>query len=225
MNIVLKIGGHLLFGERVEQSLLKEYVGVLRELYRGEKWVVVVGGGVPARKYVEAARGLGLDESVCDTLAIHVTRVNALLFSHLLGDKAYPAIPQSLEQLREFAERGRIVVMGGLQPGQSTMAVAALAAEAIGAERLIVATDVDGIYTDDPKRNPRAKLLKEITIPELLRKLSQYSHSAGEYKLADILGLKILSRSQIPAIYLNGKNPENIRKAVQGQLIGTLLKP
>ncbi|MCS7126485.1 MAG: UMP kinase [Aigarchaeota archaeon] len=225
MNIVVKIGGHLIFNEEIDIELLTEYSRIFREMYDGGRWVVVVGGGKLARRYVEAARRLGLSESLCDEIGIKITRVNASILSSSIGDKAHPLIPENLDQLRAYSTQGRIVVMGGLQPGQSTIAVSALAAEAINAEKLIVATDVDGIYTADPKKDPRARLLKEVSVKELMEKLIEYSHEAGEYKLADFTGLKIIARSRITTIYLNGRNPENLKKALRGEQVGTLLKP
>jgi len=225
LNIVVKIGGHVIFNDELDVSLLKEYSKIFRQKYDGGRWVIVVGGGGPARRYVESARLLGLNEGLCDEIGIKITRINALILSSLLSDLAYPAIPENLEQVRAYSASGKIVVMGGLQPGQSTMAVSALAAETINAEKLIIATDVDGIYTSDPKKNPDAKLIREISVNELLKKLTEYSHEAGEYKLADLLGLKIISRSRIPTVYLNGRKPENLRKALEGENVGTLLKP
>lgn len=225
MNIVFKIGGHVIFnGDELNINLLKVYSNIFRETYDGGRWVIVVGGGKPARKYVESARKLGLNEGLCDEIGIKITRINAMILSSLLGELAYPVIPENLEQVRAYSTSGRIVVMGGLQPGQSTIAVSALVAETINAEKLVIATDVDGIYTEDPKKNPDAKLLREISVNELTKKLIEYSHEAGEYKLADLQGLKIISRSHITTIYLNGRNPENLRKALKGEQVGTLLK-
>lgn len=226
MNIVVKIGGHVLFrGNELDTALMKSYAEILGELYDGGRWAIVVGGGEPARRYVQAARSLGLDEAAADSIAVQITRINARILSLLLGEKAYPAIPETLDQLREYASLGRIVALGGLQPGQSTVAVAALAAEALRAEKLIIATDVDGVYTEDPKKSPSAKLLGEVTLDELQRILSKDAHYAGEYKLIDAVGLKVLARSRIPAIYLNGRSPENLRKAILGERVGTLVKP
>lgn len=225
MNIVIKIGGHIIFNDELDVILLREYSEIFRRTYDGGRWVIVVGGGKPARRYIESARMLGLNEGICDEIGIKITRINALIFSSLLGDLAYPIVAENLEQVRAYSTGGKIIVMGGLQPGQSTMAVSALAAEAISAEKLIIATDVDGIYTGDPKKDPDAKLIKEISVGELIKKHEEYSHEAGEYKLADIVGLKVISRSRIPTIYLNGKKPRNLEKAIRGQHVGTLIKP
>lgn len=224
MNIVVKIGGHVIFDDDLDIKLLKEYVTIFKQIYDGGRWVIVVGGGRPARSYVEYARNLGLNEGLCDEIGIKITRINAMLMLGLLGESAYPTIPETLEQVRTYSTSGKIVVMGGLQPGQSTVAVSALVAETINAEKLIIATDVDGIYTDDPKKNPDAKPLREISVNELAKKIVEYSHEAGEYKLIDLLGLKIVARSRIPTIYLNGKNPQNLKKALRGEQVGTFLK-
>ncbi|RLG06650.1 MAG: UMP kinase, partial [Thaumarchaeota archaeon] len=138
---------------------------------------------------------------------------------------AYQEIPESLEEIIEYASLGRIVVAGGLQPAQSTTAVAALAAEALKAEKLIIATDVDGVYTSDPKKDPDAKLLEKVTLSKLEEILSESPHIAGEYKLIDMLALKILRRSKIRTIVLNGNKPENLEKAIRGEKIGTLITP
>ena len=225
MNIVVKIGGHLISTrDGINIDLFKRYSKLFSEIYDGGRWCIVVGGGEEARRYVKAARALGINESICDLIAVKVTRINALLLASLLGERALQRVPESLEELIQYSSRGKIVVMGGLQPGQSTIAVSALAAEAINADKLIVATDVDGIYTDDPKLNPDARLLEEVTLSQLMKIVEQTSHKAGEYKLIDMVAYKVLSRSHIQTIYLNGIDPENVRRAIMGERVGTLIR-
>ena len=225
MNVVVKIGVHLISTrDGINIDLFKRYSRLFSEIYDGGRWCIVVGGGEEARRYVKAARSLGVNESICDLIAVKVTRINALLLASLLGERAIQKIPESLEELIQYSSRGRIVVMGGLQPGQSTIAVSALAAEAINADKLIVATDVDGIYTDDPKLNPDARLLEEVTLSQLMKIVEKTSHKAGEYKLIDMVAYKVLSRSHIQTIYLNGIDPENVRRAIMGERVGTLIR-
>ena len=225
MNIVVKIGGHLISTrDGINIDLFKRYSKLFSEIYDGGRWCIVVGGGEEARRYVKAARALGINESICDLIAVKVTRINALLLASLLGERALQRVPESLEELIQYSSRGKIVVMGGLQPGQSTIAVSALAAEAINADKLIVATDVDGIYTDDPKLNPNARLLEEVTLSQLMKIVEKTSHKAGEYKLIDMVAYKVLSRSHIQTIYLNGIDPENVRRAIMGERVGTLIR-
>lgn len=227
MNLVLKLSGHLISGDgRIDHQLMAEYAKLLAKLYKGkEKWVVVVGGGEIARRYVDTARALGADEVMCDEVAILVTRANARLMAACLGDVAQQRIPTSTEELRELAVEGKIAVMGGLQPGQSTVAVAALAASVIRAERLIVTTDVDGIYTSDPKVDPSAKPLPQVSLSQLSKMVAELPQTAGKYPLIDNLAIAVLQRSRIPCIYLNGRKLEDVKKAIMGERVGTLVIP
>jgi len=225
--LVLKLSGHLVSsGDRINYQLIADYAKLLRELYDGKsKWVVVVGGGDVARRYVDAARALGADEVMCDEVATIITRANARLMATCLGNIAQQRIPTSTEELRELATDGKIVVMGGLQPGQSTIAVAALAASVIKAERLIITTDVDGIYTSDPKVDPNAKPLPRVLLSELSKMVAELPQTAGKYPLIDNLAIAILQRSKIPCLYLNGRKLEDVKKAMMGENVGTLVIP
>ncbi|MCS7132827.1 MAG: UMP kinase [Aigarchaeota archaeon] len=225
-SLIIKLGGHLISTkEGIQLNLLENYAKLFSRLFDGGKWCIVVGGGEEARRYIAAARELGIDEASCDLIAVEITRIHARLLSTILGDKAYQSIPKTLEEIVEFSSHGKIVVSGGLQPAQSTTAVAALAAEALAAKKLIIATDVDGVYTRDPKTNPDAEFLEEVALSRLREILAQSTHHAGEYKLIDSLAMRILERSRIQAIVVNGKRPENVEKAILGERIGTRIIP
>ncbi len=225
MNIVLKLGGHVIFGEQINTDLLKQYVSIIGDLFDGGRWVVVVGGGEIARKYIKAAKQLGLDEASCDEAAIKITRVNAYLFARSLGDKACQKIPETVDEIRLLSDTGRVVVAGGLQPGQSTMAVSILAASVVGAERIVVATDVDGIYSDDPKKNREAKLIPHMSYEEMAELARKVSQNAGKYQIIDMVGMAMLFRTRIPLYYVNGYKPDMVKDAVLGKRAGTIVTP
>ena len=186
--------------------------------------VVVAGGGQNARVYIEAARKLGADESTCDLLGIEITRANAELLRLAIGDAASPKIPVTLSELNHHAREGRAVVVGGFQPGQSTNAVAALAAEITRASLLVNATDVDGVYTEDPKKYPKAKLLKSVSVDKLLTWAMAGDVYAGKYELLDPVALKIMQRAKIPTRFVSLVSAENIIGALRGRDIGTLVE-
>jgi uridylate kinase len=175
--------------------------------------VVVSGGGIIARHYVNLARSLGADESSLDEMGIEISRLNAKLLSAALGDSAYPVIPSNLEEISIACQSGKIIVSGGLHPGQSTNATAALICEKIKADRFLNATDVDGIYDSDPNKNPRAKMFKEITVKKCLDLLNTESTQAGNYDLMDIVALKVIERSKIPTWVIKS-DPRIIRNLV-----------
>jgi len=222
LKAVLKLGGST-FDPEPSPTRIDGYAKVIGAFSKKNQLVVVTGGGSMARKYIAAARQLGASETLCDQIGIQVSRLNARLLVASLRGLAFPEIPDRLEDLARFAASSMVVVMGGLQPGQSTNAVAALAAETIRADLLVNATDVDGVYTADPHKDSRARKLDEVTPEELETILAREGFGAGEYALMDPLALRIIRRSRIPVTIVDGRDPSSIDKALHGKRIGTRL--
>lgn len=210
--LVIKLSGSV-FNFKTTSRSLKEYAQVLLDIQTKVQPVVVSGGGIIARHYVNLARSLGSDESSLDEMGIEISRLNAMLLSAALGDSAYPVIPSNLEEISIACQSGKIIVSGGLHPGQSTNATAALICEKIKADRFLNATDVDGIYDSDPKKNTKAKMFKEITIKKCLDLLNNESTQAGNYELMDIVAMKVIERSKIPT-YVIKSDPKIIRNLI-----------
>ncbi len=225
LKIVIKIGGHI-FPSKLGSKIILEYTKLFRKLSgEGHKVVIISGGGEEARKYITVARELGGSELVCDLLGIEVSRLNALLLITSLGSDAYPEPPKNIMDLKKAFEIGKIVVLGGLLPGQSTNAVGILSAEAIGADLFINATDVDGVYTEDPQKSTMAKKLNIVSTNKLLKLVLAGKLSAGSYQLFDPVAIKIVERSKIPSWIIDGRKPENILRVIKGDALGTLIKP
>jgi uridylate kinase len=220
LKAVLKLGGFI-FDPELSADKIERYARIITAFSRKNRLIVVTGGGVIARRYIAAARALGASETVCDQIGIHVSRLNARLLGTALGNSAFPDIPDRLEDLAASTVSGLVVVMGGLTPGQSTNAVAALAAEVIHADLLVTATDVEGVYTADPRKDSHAKKLDDVTPEELMRILSSEGIRAGEYALMDPIAVRIIQRSRIPATVIDGRDPSNLDKVLSGKRIGT----
>src|SRR6266702_3873261 len=221
MKAVVKLGGAL-FKRDPDVDALRSMGQVLSGFAgEGNQLVTVAGGGQNARVYIDVARKLGADESTSDLLGITVTRANAELFRLALGSIAVTKIPTMLSELIHYVSPGKAVVMGGLQPGQSTNAVAALAAEITRAEILVNGTDVEGVYTEDPKKNPKAKLVRAVHVDKLLNWAMSGEVFAGRYELLDPLAIKIMQRAKIPTKFVSLGDPGNIIAALQGKDIGT----
>lgn len=210
-RIVIKLSGKVFSGE--DGRDIKRYASMLADLSDKVQPVVVAGGGKIARHYISIARGFGLDEASLDIIGIQVSRLNAKMLIAALGGRAHPAVPEDLEQVTGAAASGKIIVAGGLHPGQSTNATSALIAEKVGAARFINATDVNGIYDSDPRTNKKAKLFKQITTKQCREILGGESSMAGGYDLMDIVALKVIERSKIPTVVLKSE-PSIIKDAV-----------
>lgn len=225
MKVVTKIGGSL-FKENLDPHDINRYGQVLKEIHRqGHQVVVITGGGRNARKYIEAARALGANEAQCDQIGIYVTRLNARLLIAALGDDAFPEVPETVEEFRRYSATGKITVMGGLQPAQSTDAVAAVIAEMISANLLVKTIDAPGICTEDPKKHPDAKKIDQINAQRLLEMLSQKPLAAGAYEMIDPVAVKVIERSKIPTRIVPGDDPRNIERALKEEPVGTKIIP
>lgn len=218
MRIVIKLSGKV-FDSPTRESLM-EYADVFSSMHReGLQPIIIAGGGPIARFYINLARGLGYDEASLDELGIIVSRLNARLLIAALGDQAYKRVPEDLDEVIDAVEKGKIIVTGGLHVGQSTNATAAIIAEKVNANIFINATDVDGIYTKDPRKDKSARVLDKIGLKELRSMLVEQSSAAGEYDLMDLVALKIIERSRIDTRVVKA-DPYIISKSIKND-IGT----
>ena len=219
-RVAIKLSGSI-FSEERNEGTIKRYAEMLTDVSIDVQPIVIAGGGKIARHYINLARYLGSDEASLDIMGIEVSRLNAKLLIAALGEHAFSQVPKNLEEVTIAAESGKIVIVGGLHPGQSTNATSALIAEKVRASRFLNATDVDGIYDLDPNTNRNAKLLNEITVNECMEILKDGSSMAGTYDLMDIVALKVIERSKIPTRVLRS-DVTNIKNAVVGTYyIGT----
>lgn len=213
-RVAIKLSGSI-FSEETNQDTIKKYAEMLTDISIDVQPIVIAGGGKIARHYINLARCLGSDEASLDIMGIEVSRLNAKLLIAALGEQAYSQVPKNLEEVTIAAESGKIVIVGGLHPGQSTNATSALIAEKVRAIRFLNATDVDGIYDLDPNISRNAKLLNEITVSECMEILKDGSSMAGTYDLMDIVALKVIERSKIPTRVLRS-DITNIKDAIIG---------
>ncbi len=223
MKLVISLGGSLITSSLGEK--LVGYVEVLKKLKReGHEIVVVCGGGEVARKYIEAGSVFTDNQGLLDLLGIMATRLNALLLIIGLGEDAHPFVLSTSEEVLERLNLGKILVCGGHEPGHSTDLRAAIIAELIGADLVINATNVDGVYDKDPRKNEDAKKLDELSYDEMLKIMAEQDLRAGGYALFDESAIKILKRSSIPLIVIDATDPEEIYRAVKGEHKGSIVR-
>jgi uridylate kinase len=218
-RVVIKLSGSI-FSQDANYASIKKYAEMLSDISNRVQPIVITGGGKVARHYINLARNLGSDEANLDIIGIEVSRLNAKLLITALGDQAYSQVPKNLEEVGIAVASNKIVIAGGLHPGQSTNATSALIAETSKASGFVNSTDVDGIYDSDPNENPNAKLIKEITVNECMEILRDKHTEAGTYDLMDIIALKVIERSKIPTRVIRS-DVGNIRDAIDGKDIGT----
>jgi uridylate kinase len=221
MRIIFRIGGSVV-ASPINTELISKYVEILKSLkVQGHEIVVVVGGGTLAREFIGIAKNLGLEMLAQDEIAISVSRLFAQLFLKKFRDLACNKVALTLDDAAECLEEGKIVVMGGLKPGITTDAVAALVAERVGADLLVKGTDQDGIYDKDPRKHADALKLDRLSFDDLQNVLSEAVHKAGIHQIIDPEAVKVLKRKRVKLIVVNGFEPDNILAAVKGEKVGT----
>ncbi len=225
MKIVLKIGGSILYsGDKINRPLVKEYVDMITELQeKGINLAVVVGGGKAARDFIGAADHLNVNKSLQDWLGIEAARQNARLFCTAFKH-AYPTPPTSYEELMAALMKFNLVFVGGLQPGQSTNAVAAVVAETMRADYIFNLTDVEYVYDKDPDSHPEAKKLEEVSYSDFFDIISQNEQNPGTYALFDVVAAQVIERSKIILHFVNGRTPRNVIEVLNGKRVGTVVR-
>jgi len=217
-KVVVSIGGSILIPEKDDSEYIEKLAKILRNVAKDVQLVIICGGGKISRYYSETGRKLGGNTYQLDELGIGITRVNAGLLSIALGDLKIDSIPTTAEECASISIPGKIVVMGGTKPGHTTDAVAAMVAALIGADRIVNASNVDAVYSDDPNKNLSAKRFSKMTIEEL-RNIIYCDHDAGKSSIFDPLGVKIAMENKIDLFMVNGRDFDELKNAILGKKI------
>ncbi|MFH1787067.1 MAG: UMP kinase [archaeon] len=220
MKVVISLGGSVLVPE-LEEERVRGYGKAISRLSKEHDVKVVVGGGKIARKYISVARALGANEGFCDQLGIDCTRLNASLLIPAV-ENCYPEVVKTVADALKI--EGKVVVMGGTVPGHTTDAVSALLAESWRADLFINVTNVDGVYDKDPRKFSDAKKFKRLSAPDLVKLCAGYLMAAGPNVVIDLLAAKVIERSKIRTLVIDGKDPENVIRAVDGKHDGTEIR-
>ncbi|MFH1588683.1 MAG: UMP kinase [Candidatus Diapherotrites archaeon] len=213
---VISAGGSLFFDGKPDSVKIAQFAQAITELRsRGYSFVIVVGGGKTARNYVSAAKALGANNFELDEIGIQCTRLNASIMINAL-ENAYPSVLTDVKEAKNVILSERIAVFGGLMPGITTDAVSALIAEYLGAIGLVNLTNVDGVYSADPKKSERAKFFPALGYEKLITLLKVSDSKPGQNLILDLPCALIIKRSKIKTYVLNGNDLENFKSMVIG---------
>lgn len=231
-RIVLKLSGEALKdvtnGEPLDPAILKNLALSLKEIHSlGVQICLVVGGG-------NIFRGLsgsqsGVDRTTGDYMGMLATVINGLAFMNALEKEGVPVRVQTAIPMEKIAEpfilrravrhleKGRIVILvaGTGNPYFSTDTTAALRASELGADAILKATKVDGIYDKDPAKFPDAVKFDKISYLDALEK---------RLAVMDSTAFSLCMDNRIPIIVFNMNKPGNIERVIEGQKIGTIVE-
>jgi len=230
-RILLKLSGEVFKGDRaygIDPQVVDGIAGQISDLYDiGTQIGVVIGGGNIFRGLSESAKGM--DRTSADHMGMLATVMNSLALQDLLEKRSVPTRVQSAIQIHQVAEpyirrrairhleKERVVIFaaGTGNPFFSTDTAAALRANEIGAEIILKATKVDGVYDSDPLKCPEAKRFSELTYREVIEK---------NLEVMDLTAVTLCMDNHLPIIVFDLNAPGNIFKAVTGELTGTYIR-
>lgn len=229
---VLSVGGSIVVPEKPDTDFLCKFIAMIRNWLNEDsqrRLILVVGGGGPARIYqnayreiVSASDGASSDSSEADWIGIMATRLNAQLLKAALGDLCPQEVVYNPTTVDEF--HGRILVAAGWKPGFSTDNDAVLLAERFNADTVVNLSNIEKVYTDDPRKNPDAKPIDSISWAEF-RKMVGDDWTPGKNTPFDPIASKKAQDLNLTVICAAGKNIENIRSILDGkQFEGTEIK-
>ena len=229
-RILLKLSGEALGGESgvgICPEAVRDMADQIREVRDlGVQVVVVVGGGNIFRGLSGSERGI--ERATGDYMGMLATVINALALQDSLEKLGVPTRVQSAITMAQVAEsfirrravrhleKGRVVIFGGGtgNPYFSTDTAAALRATEIGAEVILKATKVDGVYDSDPKKNAKAKRFEQISYLECLQR---------QLKVMDSTAFSLCMDNKMPIIVFDFFKPHNLKQVVMGGKVGTLV--
>ena len=213
----MRIGGSVLIPAEIDRQVLHTLVREIDRLKKDHDVFIVVGGGRTARKYIEAAREYSGKEASLDLLGILSSRLNALLLATCLKDA------ELVENFHEVIHAKKLPVLGGTTPGQTTDTVAALLAELVRADLLVKVTDVDGVYTADPKKDATAKKIAKLSFKNL-EKLCDKEFKAGISSVIDPVAAEIISKNRLKVVVIGKEDMEDLVSVIKGNHSGTVIK-
>jgi uridylate kinase len=228
-RIVLKLSGEVLKGaeEVIDARVADQIAEEVAEVHgMGVQVAVVIGGGNIWRGITSANRGM--DRSTADYMGMLATIINGMALQEALEKAGVNTRVQTAIEVKNVAEpfirrravrhleKGRVVIFvaGTGNPFFSTDTAAALRASEIGAEILLKATKVDGIYDSDPKKNPNAKRFTKLSYGDALEKRLQ---------VMDSTAFALCMDNEVPIVVFDMFKHGNIRSVVMGNKIGTLV--
>lgn len=213
---IISLGGSLVVPDQIDESYLKAFIQLIKlKVKRGHKFVLIVGGGKTCRKYQEALKKVvPATAADLDWLGIQATWLNAKLVQLMFGKLSHPVIISDPNKKVAFKEK--VLVAGGWKPGRSTDDDAVRLAKQYRASQIINLSNIDAVYSEDPRKNPNASKIEQISWKGF-RSMFSKNWNPGANVPFDPTAAALAEKLKLKVIIANGKNLKNLENILSGK--------
>ena len=222
---IISVGGSLIVPEAIDTKYLVSLKAfIIDRIEKGDRFVLISGGGKIARKYQEAASSVSeIDDEERDWLGVHSTRLNAHLLRTIFKLQAHPRIFTNLEE-DDIDFQESILIGAGWKPGWSTDYIAVRLAERYGSRSVINLSNIEYVYSADPRTNPEATRYENITW-KAFRAIVGTNWTPGMSAPFDPIASQEAEGLGLTVAIMNGKNFTNLNEYLEGNPFrGTLIR-
>lgn len=227
--VVISLGGSLIVPDKIDYKLLEDFRKVLQKNRKKYKFVVVCGGGKPARTYIQGLDNENLKEKrkhyFQSLLGISITRLNARFLTYFFGKDANQGIPHSMKEISNLLRKNDFVFCGALryQINQTSDSTSAKLARYFNTN-FINLTNVPGLFNKDPKKYKKARLINEISHKDFHTAIKKIKFRPGQNFVLDQKAAKIIRKYKIPT-YILGPDMENLDNFLNNRhFVGTVIE-
>ncbi len=223
-TIVMSVGGSLIVPGAIDTTFLtslKKFID-METTSKGRRFIIIAGGGRTARNYQDAAGAVSdLDAEDLDWMGIHATRLNGHLLRTIFRHTAHRVMITNPDEILDVPKNEKVVIAAGYRPGSSTDLRAVQIAEKIGATKVVNLSNIDYVYTADPRTNTDAQKIENISWTDF-RALIPADWDPGLSSPFDPIAAKVAQRDNIEVAIINGDKLDEVVKYLDGEeFIGT----
>jgi uridylate kinase len=222
-TVVMSVGGSLIVPDQIDTNFLSTFKKFIDdETALGRRFIIIAGGGRTARRYQDAASDVtDLTPDDLDWMGIHATRLNGHLLRTIFRDSAYKVMITNPDEILDVSKDEKVIIASGYRPGCSTDLRAVQIAERVGAKKVINLSNIDYVYTDDPRKNPEATIIKNFSWSDF-RAMIPSDWDPGMSAPFDPIAAKEADEKNIEVAVINGNKPESLIDYLHGdEFIGT----
>jgi len=217
-TIVMSVGGSLIVPDGIDTHFLSSLKDLIEtETANGRRFIIIAGGGKTARRYQDAAAEVAkLQNEDLDWLGLHATRLNGHLLLTIFRELAHRVMVTNPDDVLDMPKDAKLIIAAGYRPGASTDLRAIQIAHRVGARKVINLSNIDYVYTEDPKKNPDAEKIEDITWEDF-RKLIPDEWGPGLNSPFDPVAAKEAQAMNIEVASLNGTKLVSLKNYLDGK--------